>query len=432
VESFIWEYAVLFVLILLSAFFSLSETAITVTGRFRVKQLSQKKARGSKALSKLKENPSRLLGTVLIANNIVNIAASALTTSMVIRYFESIGFEGEAIPVGIATGIMTFILLIFGEISPKTLAIKNAEKLALFTAPYIDLLGILLKPFTQLFAFLSNPVIRLFGGQMPEKGPYLSKEDIKLILSMSEKEGAIEAEEREMISSIFEFMTTIAREVMTPRPDIQCLDAGDSVDKAIKMILEGGHSRIPVYEGNVDNIIGIVYAKELLGVAEKKGDATLRDFIRPVLFVPETKRIDEILHQMQSARTHLAVIVDEYGVTSGLVTLEDIIEEIVGEIHDEFEKEEKIFEKIGDNAWVVDAGQSVGALNKHLKIKLPVGEYDTLSGFIMGLLGKVPAVGDSVTYDDVIMSVERVLRRRITRVRINKKGALEEGNVVGG
>ncbi|MFC1768100.1 hemolysin family protein, partial [Candidatus Margulisiibacteriota bacterium] len=235
---------VLFVLILLSAFFSLSETAITAIGKFKTKQLLQKKAKGAKALSKLKDNPSRLLGTILIANNIVNISASAIVTSMVIRYLQSVGWEGEALSIGIATGIMTFLILIFGEISPKTIAIKKAEKLALFAAPYIDIIGIFLKPLIQLFTFLSFPIIKLFGGEMPEKGPFVSKDDIRMFLSFSEKEGAIEAEEREMISSIFEFMTTIVREVMTPRPDMKCLDVSGSINDAIQLILERGHSRI--------------------------------------------------------------------------------------------------------------------------------------------------------------------------------------------
>ena len=431
-QRFIWEFVFLFVLIMLSAFFSLSETAITAIGKFRTKQLLQKKARGAKFLSKLKDNPSKLLGTVLVANNIVNIGASALVTSIVIRYLESIGFGGEAVSVGIATGVMTFLILIFGEISPKTIAIKKAEKLALFAAPYIDVLGTIIRPLTQLFTFLSYPIIKLFGGEIPEKGPFLSREEIKLILSLSEREGAIEEEERAMISSIFEFTTTAARQVMTPRPDMQCLEVNDSIDKAIKLIIEGGHSRIPVYEGNIDNIVGVVYAKELLNVTQKPDGGKLKDYMRPVLFVPETKKIDELLHQMQAARTHLAIIVDEYGVTAGLVTLEDIIEEIVGEIYDEFEKEEKIFEKIADNTWIVDARQSIGSVNKHLGINLPEGEYDTISGFIIGLLGKVPAVGNSVTYDNIIISVERILRRRITRVRIEKKSMGEESAIVGG
>jgi putative hemolysin len=336
------ELLVLFVLVLLSALFSLSETAITTVSRIKIRHMVEQKVRGSRSLQKLREYPSRLLGAVLIGNNIVNIGASSLATSMTIDYMTKIGLAGISWSVGIATGIMTLVILVFAEIIPKTIAIRNADRMALTAAPYIDLLSVILQPIILFLSWVSSPVIGIFGAKMPRQGPFLSREEIRLLLAISEKDVGIEEEEREMISSIFEFGSTVAREVITPRPDMVCIDAGEKIEKAINLMIDSGHSRIPVYDGNLDNIIGVIYAKELLKVASTGiGDHSLRDFIRPVLVIPESKKVHELLHEMQGMRTHIAIIVDEYGTTRGLISIEDLMEEIVGEIHDEFEKEEK-------------------------------------------------------------------------------------------
>lgn len=432
-RGLVLEFIVLFVLILLSALFSLSETAITAVSRIKIKHMVEQKVRGAKALNRLREYPSRLLGTVLIGNNIVNIWASSLVTYMVIYYMEKLGLAHLGYSVGIATGIMTFILLVFGEITPKTLALKNSDRLALIAAPYIDRLSVILQPLVHLLTLISLPLIRLFGGKVPEKGPFLSREEIRMILAVSEKEGAIEEEEREMISSIFEFGSTIAREVITPRPDISAIEVNEPVGKLINLMLESGHSRIPVYEGTLDNILGVVYAKELLHLAaENQTNKGIRDFLRPLLFIPESKKVDELLHQMQAARTHIAVIVDEYGTTVGLITIEDLLEEIVGEIHDEFEKEQRSIIQLDKNIWDVDAKLAISDISKELSITIPEGNYDTMSGLVFSLLGKVPVVGDTVGYDDISISVERIHKRRITRVKIIKLPKKEAEEAVGG
>jgi putative hemolysin len=427
------ELLFLFVLVLLSALFSLSETAITTVSRLKIKHMVEKKVRGAKSLQRLREYPSRLLGTVLIGNNVVNIGASVLATSMIIYHMTRTGFSGMSYAVGIATGVMTLVILVFGEIIPKTIALRNADKLALIASPYIDFLSTVLQPIIQLLSWISSPFIGIFGAKMPQQGPFLSREEIRLLLSISEKEVGIEEEEREMISSIFEFGSTVAREVITPRPDMVCVDAGEKIEKAVNLMLDSGHSRLPVYEGNLDNVIGVIYAKELLKIVNNgKSEHTLKDFVRPVLVIPESKKVHELLHQMQAMRTHLAIIVDEYGTTRGLITLEDLMEEIVGEIHDEFEKEEKTFDQLDGNTWIVDAKQSIYQVNKELGINIPEGEYDTLSGFVFSLLGKLPIVGDEVKYDDISVSVERIHKRRITRVKIVKTPRLEKEDAVGG
>jgi CBS domain containing-hemolysin-like protein len=423
------EIISLIFLFILSAFFSAAETALTSLSHIRVGRMAEQKIPGAKLVKRLKEKPSEFLSTILIGNNLVNIAASALATAISIRFFAARGWGGAAAAVGTATGVMTFLILIFGEIIPKTVAIRNAEKLSIFVAPFIFALQAVVKPLAYSIVFISRPLIRLFGGRAPEKGPFVTEEEIRLILAAGEREGVIEEEEREMITSIFEFGETVAREVMTPRPDISAVELNQPVEQIIRIILESGHSRIPIYEGNLDNIVGVIYAKDLLKPGLK---AVVRDILRPAIFVPETKKVSDLLHEMQSARTHLAMIVDEYGMTSGLVTLEDLIEEIVGEIHDEFEREEKKIVRVDESTAIVDAGLTISDANDLIKLELPEKEYDTLAGFVFGQLGKVPSVGDVVRYKNLLISVERIHRRRITRVKIIKLPRGIEEEAVGG
>src|SRR3989339_848832 len=398
---------VLLVLFGLSAFFSAAETALTSLSKIKVNRLLEHKILGAKLVHDLKEKPAEFIATILIGNNLVNIAASALATSMMINFFASHGAEGTGLAVGAATGLMTFLILAFGEITPKTIAIRRAEKFSLFVAPIIAFLNIVFHPVAFLMGFITRPFILLFGGKAPEKGPFITAEEIRLILAVGEKDGVIEEEEREMITSIFEFGETVAREVMTPRPDISACDINNDLSEMKKLVIESGHSRLPVFEKNLDSIVGILYAKDLL----KAAPASVRDLLRPAIFIPETKKVAELLHEMQAARTHLAIIVDEYGMTSGLVTLEDLIEEIVGEIHDEFERDEKMVEEIGANTYLIDGKLSLNDLNDRLNLDLPVEDYDTIGGFVFGHLGKSPSVGQVVRLNKLLISVERVSHR---------------------
>jgi len=418
---------VLLVLFGLSAFFSAAETALTSLSKIKVNRLLEHKILGAKLVHDLKEKPAEFIATILIGNNLVNIAASALATSMMINFFASHGAEGTGLAVGAATGLMTFLILAFGEITPKTIAIRRAEKFSLFVAPIIAFLNIVFHPVAFLMGFITRPFILLFGGKAPEKGPFITAEEIRLILAAGEKDGVIEEEEREMITSIFEFGETVAREVMTPRPDISACDINNDLSEMKKLVIESGHSRLPVFEKNLDSIVGILYAKDLL----KAAPASVRDLLRPAIFIPETKKVAELLHEMQAARTHLAIIVDEYGMTSGLVTLEDLIEEIVGEIHDEFERDEKMVEEIGANTYLIDGKLSLNDLNDRLNLDLPVEDYDTIGGFVFGHLGKSPSVGQVVRLNKLLISVERVSHRRITRVKLVKLPETEDERVGG-
>ena len=423
-----FEIVLLVILFILSAIFSAAETAITSLSRIKVGHLVEKKVPGARLLKELKDNPSQFLSLILFGNNLVNIAAAAIATSIIIRLFESRGWVNLGAAVGLATGVMTFLILVFGEITPKTVAIRNAEVIALVMAPVIWVLQIVLSPIVYLFEMVTRPFVFIFGGKATVKGALVTEDEIKYILSASEKEGVIEEEERQMITSVLEFWDTVVREVMTPRPDIVAIEASEPMDNLIKLIVESGHSRIPVYDSNLDNIIGVVYAKELL----RDITGGIRDYLRPTIFVPEAKKVSDLLHEMQAARTHLAVIVDEYGITSGLVTMEDLIEEIVGEIHDELEKEIKSFEKVDENTALFDGKTSVFDVNTQMEVDLPYTDYDTIGGMIFGQLGKAPAVGDLVRYQDVMLSVERVHRRRITRIKLVKLAKRTDEEMVGG
>jgi len=422
------DLIILFVLILLSAFFSASETAFISLSRHRVLNMVNRKAPGAKIIQKLKQKPANLLSTILIGNNLVNIAASVLATYLVMSVLEARGSGGTGVVFGLATGVMTFFILVFGEITPKTVAIRNAERLSLVFAWPIYILSFVFAPLGWFLTLFARPFIFIFGGKLPSQGPFLTQEELKVLITEGAREGVLEREEKEMISSIFEFGETKVHEVMTPRPDIKALDVKLPVEDAVKMVKESGHSRLPLFEGNIDNIVGVVYSKDLLSC---KPGQILKEYSRTALFIPEGKMVDELLHQMQSARTHIAIVVDEYGVTSGIVTLEDLIEEIVGEIYDEFERGEKSWDKIDQNTYIVDGRLSISDLKKNLDIGLPESEeYDTVGGYVFTNLGKVPAVGDSMGAEGLKISVEKVHKRRITRIKIMRSKI--EDRFVGG
>ncbi|MFA4906383.1 MAG: hemolysin family protein [Candidatus Margulisiibacteriota bacterium] len=424
------EIIILTVLILFSAFFSAAETALTSLSRLKVSHLVERKVPGSRMVKRLKDEPARMLSTILIGNNIVNITASVMATQIIYNYFAERGGGSAGLIIAAATGIMTFFILVFGEITPKTTAIRQAERFALLFAYPLYLISILLMPVAILLTWISAPFVLLLGGRIPEQGPFITEEELRFLISAGEKEGVLEREEKEMISSIFEFGDTLVREVMTPRPDILAIEDSEPVEKAIDLIKDSGHSRIPVYENNIDNVLGIIYAKDLLSAR----DGNLKDYMRSALFIPETKKVDELLHQMQSNRTHLAIVVDEYGVTSGLVTMEDLIEEIVGEIHDEFERGEKNIDKLDENTYLADGKLAVDEVNQAAGLNLPTDESDSLGGLVFGRLGKVPAVGDMVKFDGTIVYVERLHRRRVTRLKIvkSKPKFIEESEIAGG
>jgi CBS domain containing-hemolysin-like protein len=325
----------LIILILLSAFFAMAETAMTTISRPRIAHLVELKKPGSKILRRLREDPAKLLSTILVGNNIVNISASVLATLMVTDYFERLGMKEEGLIIGIVIGIMTLFILVFGEITPKTVAIRNAEPLALWLSPVMVVAEWILNPIAWVLTFVSRPFIFIFSGRNPEKVPFVTEEEIKTLLFVGEKEGVIEKEERAMISGVFKFGDLTVTEVMTPRDNMVFLESHDTAGTAIDKIKESGHSRLPVIDQNLNNIVGVTYAKDLLQAARSE---SIGEHLRQALFIPGVKKVSDLMEQMQAEYKHLAIVVDEFGHTLGLVTLEDLVEEIVGEIHDEYER----------------------------------------------------------------------------------------------
>ncbi len=415
-EAYLYfEMGILVLLFILSAFFSGSETAYLSVSRAKVRKLAKEGDSRAIVLEKLLHTPNRVIITILIGNNLVNILAASIATSIAIQVFGSTG-------VGIATGAVTLVVLLFGEITPKSYSATNAERVALLVAKPIYLLMKLLTPVVVVLSRFAKFVVSTFGGEV-RLGPFITEEELKMLVEVGEELGAIEKEEKEMISGIFEFDKMDVKDIMVPRIDMKCIEANSSIEDAKKLILETGHSRIPVYEGSVDNIIGILYAKDLLRFLNSgEKPETLHSILRPAYFVPESKKLNELLSEFQRLKVQIAIVVDEYGGTAGMVTLEDVLEEIVGEIEDEYDVgEAEEFRMVDENQAVVDARMSIHDVNERLSLSLPEDRVDTIGGLLFNMLGRIPVQGDEVEVDGVVLRVESMRGRRIMKVRVIKK-----------
>jgi putative hemolysin len=395
----------------LSAFFSSSEVALIAINRAKVRTLVNERRKGAQALATLKENPDHVLITILIGNNIVNIGAAAIATAIAIDFFGNIG-------IGIATGVVTLILLVFGEIGPKIYATRADEKFALTVAPVILFLSNVLTPVIWVVDRFSH---RSSGS--PGLGePVVTEEEIKEWIDVGREGGSIEAEEKEMLYSVLEFGDTTAREIMTPRIDVSMMEDTSTVDSALKLFNETGFSRIPVYHDSVDNIIGVLNVKDVFSVLiSGKKKTSIREIMYDPYFVPETKKIDDLLKELQVRKVQMAIVLDEYSSFAGIVTVEDILEELVGDILDEFDHEEPDIQKVTEGEYIVDAQVWVEDLNDELDISLPVHEsYETIGGLLIDRLGHIPHPGESVEIKeaDSTLVVVQMRGRRIVKVKI--------------
>lgn len=405
---------VVVLLLLLAAFTAMAETAISRVGRVRAHHLAQAKRKSGERLLQIVEDPAPFLNVVLLITLLAHLTGTALMTGLAIRRF---GNAGEAI----AAAGMTFVIFVFAEVVPKTFTVQYTDRAALIIARPVFLLGTLLRPVSRVLIFIANAVMALLPGRGLPKGPFVTEEEIRHMIDVAEQEEEIEEEERELIHSIFEFGDTIVREVMVPRTDMVVVEAEASVGDALERIIKAGYSRIPIYEGDTDNIVGVLYAKDLLRrTPELRQQTKVSSLGRPPLFVPEQKKVADLLREMQQQRVHMAIVVDEYGGTAGLVTIEDLIEEIVGEIVDEYDQEEPLVEPLDDNTIRVDAKMPIDEVNEMLDVELPHDEWDTVGGLVFGLTGRVPAPGETVTLDSLKFRTERVTGRRIQKVVITK------------
>lgn len=409
-----WEWALLIVLIMLSGLFSGSETALTAISRPRVRHLADAGNRQALLIDRLVSNPNKMLSTILIGNNVVNISISVIATSVALRLFGQRG-------VGVAIAVLTVILLIFGEITPKTYAAANGDKLAFFVARPIHWLERLFFPAVRAASAMSALLIRLIGAKMPTAGIFVTEEEIRTLVNLGEGQGALEPQERAMITSVFDLNDTLAREVMLPRIDVVAVPHDMGLQKAWETVIDSGHSRLPVYRDTLDHIVGIIHAKDLLRRCSDLEQGTVQQIMREPLHVPETKRVSELLRELRQERTHIAVVLDEFGGTAGLVFLEDLVEKIVGEMGDEFDNAHSLYEIAGPGDIRFSARAAVDDVNELLDVDLPQEDYDTLGGLAFHLFGRVPSESESIEFDDVTLVVEEVDKHRIKRIRVKKR-----------
>lgn len=405
------QLVVLVILLMGSAFFSASETALMSISKIDARHMVDQNIKNAKIVSKLVEDPNKLLGAILVGNNIVNIGASSLATVVATDIFESAG-------PGIATGVMTLLVLIFGEITPKSLSTQKSQEVACFVARPISLVVLILTPVVKVLMFISNLMIRLFGGQIDISKPFITTDELKTIVTVSHEEGVLEEEEKEMIYNVFGFGDSYTKDVMIPRTDMIAVDVNATYDEIIELYKQEQFSRMPVYQESHDNIIGVIYMKDLLLKQFDPKDFVISDFLRDVYFVHEFKRIDELFKEMRSKKIGMAIVVDEYGGTSGIVTLEDLIEEIVGDIDDEYDMTEDSFVKIADQEYLVDGSFRISDFNDELNLDISSNEFDSIGGFIIGLLDRFPDEGEVVVYDDITFKVEETMNNRINKLRI--------------
>jgi putative hemolysin len=408
-----WELALLIALVLSAAFFAASEAALISISRLRARTMVDRGLRRAEDVLKLTEDRNRFLTSVLVANTIVLLAADSLATYVAIE----IGIPGAALW---STVVMTVVLLLFGEIIPKTLATADGERWSLRLAQPMRYVAVVLTPLVNTFLFLTNLLVKPLGIKNPHQ--FVTEEDIRTLVNVGAEQKVLEEQEREMIHSVIEFGDTIVREVMTPRPEIIAVSIDDSPRRALDVVIAEGYSKLPVYQESKDDIIGVVHDRELL-IALANGSlshSSLRALMRPVVHVPETKKIAELLREMQRDKFSTAIVVDEYGGTAGLVTMEDLLEEIVGEIRDEHDiDEQEPIRIISDDEAVVEAGTNIEDVNAKLGTDLPTEEFETIGGYTVGLFGRLPQEGEEIEADPhTRLKVDRTRGRRILAVRI--------------
>ncbi len=403
-------YIVLFIILLIfSAFASSSEVALVALNRAKVNALAETGKRG-KLLEKLKDKPNRFLITILIVNNIVNTAAAAIATALALDFFGDAG-------VAIATGVVTVFVLIFGEICPKTYANKHPDKVALLVTPIIYALTWILSPF---FAIAE----KIKGTDDQSEQPAVTEDEIREWIDVGELEGAIEEEEKELLYSVLKFDDITAKEIMTPRPDVIMIEDIASLEEAVAQIRDTGYSRLPVYHDVPDNIVGSINFKDVFNAytGKNSNSLTVKSVMVDVYCVPESKKIDDLLRELQVRRLHMAIVLDEFGGFSGVVTFEDIMEELVGDIMDETDVDEvsDVIE-INPRMYIIDAQVRVGQLNERFEIELPEdsSNYETIGGLVFSRLGRIPRIGESITLEDgITISVTKMRNRQILAVKM--------------
>jgi putative hemolysin len=426
-----WLFDILVIasLIILNGFFAASEISLISLRKSRVRHLVKSGNPRALRVQRLQEEPERFLGTVQIGVTLVGTLAAAIGGVIAVVHVKPVLLAlpvafiqkaAEPLALAIMVSLITYVTIVIGELVPKSLAIRNSERIAFFTSVPIDFLSQVLSFVLRVLAISSNVVLRFFKLEQGQEPNLVSEDEVKYLIREGRKSGVFESSEEDLIHSVFRFTDTVVKEVMVPRTEIVAVETESSIDEILRTMNEKGFSRLPVYSETIDNIIGVVYLKDILALHMGNRPFHLEGVLRRPYFVPPNKNVSVLLKEMREKRIHLALVGDEYGGTDGLVTMEDLIEEIVGDIRDEQEKELREIYEVAANRYVVDGRTDIGLVNKKLGVQLPEDEFETIGGFVLGLFGRLPAEGDQIKYRDLMFTVLRLHKNRISRIRVLK------------
>ena len=425
----VFQLGIIVVLVLFNGVFSATEIALVTIRRSRLQQLVEEGRSGAGRVQRLKNSPGRFLAVIQIGINFLGFLASAFAArslvddlSRPLGGFQPLAGIAELLALVLVTGVLTIFTIIFGELVPKQIGLAHAERVTFATSRFIDVLGTIFAPLVAFLTFATRRISRLFGADVAAD-ERISADELRLIIEQGGEQGILEAEEEQMIHAVIELGELRVHEVMVPRIAMVALPATATFDDAIDTVIQGGHSRIPVYEASVDEIVGILYAKDLLPFLKSVSAdrPALRTLLRTPVFVPESMSVDDLLHELQRRKVHIAIVLDEYGGTAGLVTIEDLIEEIVGEIQDEYDEEEPMIVRLSENEARVDGRASIDNLAELFTTNLGLAdeaEYDTVGGLVYHRIGGVPKPGDRVNVDGLTLTVETTDGRRVGKVLV--------------
>lgn len=402
----------LVILIAGSAFFSASETALMSLSKIRMRHMQEEGVKNADLVASLIESPNKLLNAILVGNNVVNIAATSISTALLTRKFGANG-------VAAATAIMTVAILIFGEITPKSVAANNSEKIALIVSVPIRIIITILSPIVWIFSMITKVIFRLIGIKQDEKDVFITEEELKTMVNVSHEEGVLEMEEREIINNVFEFGDMQAKDAMIQRMDMVTVEVDDTYEDIIEVFKEEKLSRLPVYEDSVDDIIGIINIKDIVFISdEEKENFDIKQYMREPFFTYEFKKITQLLEDMKKAKTQIAIVLDEYGGTSGLLTVEDLVEEIVGDIEDEYDEDDDDIVVVKEDEYIVDGSTRISDVNELIGTDLESEEFDSIGGYLIGYLDRLPEEKEVIEIGNIRFCIEKVEKNRIVKIHM--------------
>lgn len=410
------QIVVLIILLVISSFFSASETALMSVSKVRIRHLKEEGVRGAAVVEKLISEPKGLLSTILVGNNIVNIAATSISTSLMMSIFGSQG-------IAFATAIMTIVILIFGEVTPKTLASNNKEGVSLAVSKILNVMIIVFKPLVFIINILTTIIFKIFGIKDDDPKSLITEEELKVLVNVSHEEGVLEKEERTIINNVFEFGDMKAENAMVQRIDMVSICVDSTYEEVLEVFKEEKLSRFPVYKDNIDDIVGILNIKDIIFLSdEEEQNFNIEKYMREPFFTYEFKKIAQILEEMKIAKTQIAIVLDEYGGTSGLLTIEDLVEVLVGDIEDEYDEPEDEIVQLSNNEYIIDGSTKLTDVNEHLKDPIESEDFDSIGGYIMGFINRLPDEGEEIDLGDgITVKILNIDKNRIGEIKMTVK-----------